>query len=271
MNTAPGGPDRPAAGAVAMLRVTDGRTLRPTGIPAGHRRGMLTMRIHLARADTTVDATDMRALLVGDVLARALEARGVQVFHTLAGPALPREPAVRLRHAMDGLGIHPPTGESTGTGDRADLHVSAAALRATTTGLWLQVGRVRQDAPPLQLVRAESADGVDPLAVRLTLLAFPYRRPIGLTSDLVSDAGRRLAAWRRQVATWADSPSKPVPPDIVTRADAALADDLGTPGMLDLLRHVETADTIADGAKFETFALLDRVLGLELTREIGRV
>ncbi|MFF7443036.1 hypothetical protein [Streptomyces sp. NPDC008122] len=231
------------------------------------------MWTHLADTDMDVDAdadvTDLRTLLVGDVLLRALETKGVQVFHTLAGPALPHERAVRLRHAMDGLGIHPPDGETTGTGNRADLHVSATALRPTATGLWLEVGHVRQDAPPLQRVRVENADGVDPLAVRLALLSSPYHRPVGLTSDMLLDAGRRLATWRRRVACWANSPSKPVPPDIAARADAALADDLGTPGMLELLRHVDTADTIADGAKFETFALLDRVLGLELTREIG--
>lgn len=279
MNAAPGDAerptDKPADGPAIMVRVTDGRTHRLTGLPPGQRPGMLTMRIHLSGADAAVDApvdaTDMRALLVGDVLLRALETKGVQVFHTLAGPALSREHSVHLRHAMDGLGIHPPAGETTGTGARTDLHVSGAALRptATATGLWLEVGHVRWDGAPLQRVREESTDGVDPLAVRLALLSSPYHRAVGLTPDMVRDAGRRLTAWRRRVACWANSPSKPVPGDIAARADAALADDLGTPGMLELLRHVDTADTIADGAKFETFALLDRVLGLELTREIG--
>ncbi|MET8631747.1 hypothetical protein [Streptomyces sp. NPDC004680] len=112
---------------------------------------------------------------------------------------------------------------------------------------------------------------MDPLAVRLALLSTPYRRPVTLTADRLADAVRTLRAWRQQVAGWADSPSKPVPADIVGRANAALAEDLATGGMLDVLRQVETDETISDGAKFETFALLDRVLGLELTRDIGRV
>ncbi|MFJ1550253.1 hypothetical protein [Streptomyces sp. NPDC088246] len=33
----------------------------------------------------------------------------------------------------------------------------------------------------------------------------------------------------------------------------------------------EAADGMPEGAKFETFASLDRILGLELIREIGRV
>jgi hypothetical protein len=35
------------------------------------------------------------------------------------------------------------------------------------------------------------------------------------------------------------------------------------------MRDVEKATDIPDGTKFETFALLDRFLGLELASEIG--
>jgi hypothetical protein len=49
---------------------------------------------------------------------------------------------------------------------------------------------------------------------------------------------------------------------------AAWEDDLDVLAVLDVLRWVETSD-VAEGARFETYAYADRLLGLELTREIG--
>jgi hypothetical protein len=49
----------------------------------------------------------------------------------------------------------------------------------------------------------------------------------------------------------------------------AFDDDLDTVAALDLLRNLESRQDIPAGAKFETFLFVDRVLGLELPREIG--
>jgi cysteinyl-tRNA synthetase len=50
----------------------------------------------------------------------------------------------------------------------------------------------------------------------------------------------------------------------------AFDDDLDTAAALDLLRNLESRPDIAAGAKFVTFLFVDRMLGLELPREIGR-
>ena len=44
---------------------------------------------------------------------------------------------------------------------------------------------------------------------------------------------------------------------------------LGVPAVLDALATVATRADVPAGAKFETFAFLDRVLGLDLAREVG--
>lgn len=266
----------PSAGArsvASMLRVMDGRTRRLTEIPAGRPGGMLTMSIHLASADGGVDGTDVRALLVGDVLMRACEARGVQVLHALAGPERSAEQLGLLRRTMNGLGIHPPASHDDSPAGHTDVLVSATAPPAVEAGVWVEVGPVRQQTAAVLGVwdGPGDTDGMDPLAARLALLATLHSRPVDLTPDALDGAGRTLSGWRRRVAAWADSPSRPVPGDLRGRADAALDDNLGTPGVLDVLREVEVADAVPDGAKFETFALLDRVLGLELAREVGRV
>ncbi|MEW2038443.1 hypothetical protein AB0885_15230, partial [Streptomyces sp. NPDC005534] len=69
-------------------------------------------------------------------------------------------------------------------------------------------------------------------------------------------------------AGWATRPSKAVPEDVRLRLRTAWEDDLDIPAVLDVLRWMETSD-VAEGARFESFAYADRLLGLELTREIG--
>jgi hypothetical protein len=61
-----------------------------------------------------------------------------------------------------------------------------------------------------------------------------------------------------------------VPPAVAARLLRSLLDDLDTPRALQDLRRVELDSGVAPGAKFETFAYVDRVLGLDLVRQVGR-
>ncbi|CAL9382425.1 hypothetical protein SUDANB140_01078 [Streptomyces sp. enrichment culture] len=78
-----------------------------------------------------------------------------------------------------------------------------------------------------------------------------------------------LAHWRTAVARWARQPSRPVPADVRERLRAAWADDLDDPAVLRILREVENASDLPDGARFEICAYADRFLGLQLTRDVG--
>ena len=59
------------------------------------------------------------------------------------------------------------------------------------------------------------------------------------------------------------------PEEARTRLRTAWEDNLDMPAVLDVLTWVETAAEVADGARFETYAYADRLLGLELTRDLG--
>lgn len=250
-----------------MLRITDGRTNRPAQLPAT-RGGLLGMLIHLACADGVIGPPDVRALIVADVLFRAAEADGIQVSHVVSAPNLAPEHAGTLRQFMDELGIHPPAAGFTLPGD-ADVHVYGSDVRRSQDpGLWIEVGRIQQAAPAI--AGPLEPDLADRLAVRLALLSRPYRVAVSVTSQDLADAARTLARWRQRVGEWAREPSKPIPAAVRQQASDALADDLGTRAVLALLRRVEKAPEIPPGAKFEIFAYLDRFLGLELAREIGR-
>ncbi|HEY2949477.1 MAG TPA: cysteine--1-D-myo-inosityl 2-amino-2-deoxy-alpha-D-glucopyranoside ligase [Micromonosporaceae bacterium] len=75
------------------------------------------------------------------------------------------------------------------------------------------------------------ADHVDPMAVRLALLADHYRVDRQWTDDLLKTAEQRLARWREAVA----APSGPSGADLLAGVRARLADDLDTPGALGLV------------------------------------
>ena len=50
----------------------------------------------------------------------------------------------------------------------------------------------------------------------------------------------------------------------------AFADDLNTPEALAVLHALERDESVSPGAKFETFARADHLLGLDLARDVGR-
>jgi cysteinyl-tRNA synthetase len=114
------------------------------------------------------------------------------------------------------------------------------------------------------------ARGHDPLALRLFFLTGRYRQQMNLTWDGLAGADRRLSRWRGRVAEWAEAPSAPMHAGTVARLTTAFDDDLDTPSALVALGELEKDDTVAPGAKFETFAWADRLLGLDLARDVGR-
>lgn len=112
--------------------------------------------------------------------------------------------------------------------------------------------------------------GLDPLALRLALLQNRYRQQMNLTWDALTAADTTLTRWRAKVAEWATHPSAAMPAERVAAMVESLQDDLDTPRAVLLLRELERDPDISPGAKFETFAYLDRVLGLDLTRTVGQ-
>jgi len=60
-----------------------------------------------------------------------------------------------------------------------------------------------------------------------------------------------------------------MPSPVADRLRAAF-DDLDTVTALALLQDLEPDDDVPTGARFETFVYADRILGLDLPRDIGR-
>lgn len=245
----------PPAYAQAVLRIIDSRTGEPVeAAPA--RRGLTRVEAHASG----LDATALRVLLVSDLLVRALELGGTPVWSLLTGDHEQPE----LRAAARALGIRPfeDGGDlGSGLGEAQVLHVAAEG-GATTGGVLVAVA-------PVESPTTAAPDLSDPGALRLALLSHARRLPVRLDADALAEARRTLGHWRGSVAGWARRASRPVPDEVRVRLRTAWEDDLNVPEVLEVLRQVETWPDLPDGARFETYAYADRLLGLELTRDIG--
>jgi cysteinyl-tRNA synthetase len=115
-----------------------------------------------------------------------------------------------------------------------------------------------------------AARGIDPLALRLAFLEHRYRQQMNLSWDTLEAADKTLRRWRERVASWARSPSAAMPRSYADAVTAAFEDDLDTPAGLRALRALERDDAVPPGARFEAFAHLDQLLGLDLARDIGK-
>jgi hypothetical protein len=245
----------PPAYAQAVLRITDARTGEPVeAAPA--RRGLTRVEAHASG----LTPTTLRVLLLSDLLVRALELGGTPVWSLLTGEHEQPE----LRAAARALGIRPfeDGGDlGSGLGEAQVLHVAAEGAE-TTGGVLVAVA-------PADSPTTSAPDLSDPAALRLALLSHPRDLPVRLDADALDEARRTLAHWRGSVADWARQPSRPVPDEVRAELRSAWEDDLDVPEVLRVLRRVETWPDLADGARFETYAYADRLLGLELTRDIG--
>jgi hypothetical protein len=260
----------------SMLRLLDARSgsyaeVRPT------RLGLLRVFAQVPGAAAAPDITGLRVLLLADLLVRTAELRHLQVLTVVAAGEQAPSWLEALERTATALGIHPPSAhassrevQSTPSGP-IDVYLASsdAGTDGGLSGVVTCVGAARihrtGDATRELLTGYEA----EPLAVRLALLYFQYHQPADLTEDMLAQARATVGHWRLQVAEWAKSPSRPVPAQLAETIRSAF-DDLDTVAVLALLQGLASDPDQPPGAKFETFLYADRILGLDLPRDIGR-
>ena len=112
----------------------------------------------------------------------------------------------------------------------------------------------------------------DPLAVRLLFLQSRYRAQMNFTLDALGAAERTLLRWRRLMVSWSASDEPTVPGAIdpyEKRFVDALNDDLDTPTAMALLSEVISSNSLSPPDKASLLQRWDRVLGLDLAKEVG--
>jgi hypothetical protein len=191
-----------------------------------------------------------RPCLLADLVSRVAERHHLRA--SVSQPAPPR---------WDTLNVHPAE-ESASPPEPLDVAVAAPGEPAGSPAHRIEPGEVRPPVPDLA--------GVDPLALRLALLQHPYRTGLTVGRDDLAAADTLLTHWRGLMQQWALSPSRPMCAQYVSDFLGALDNDLDTPSALTALRELAADEEIADGSRFEAFAYLDRFLGLDLARDVGR-
>ncbi|MFD0327301.1 hypothetical protein ACFQZC_01455 [Streptacidiphilus monticola] len=244
-----------------VLVVLDARTGRQVDLmPPGRRH--LRVCVHVDAPGGLLGVRDLRILLVADVLLRAGEAQGLQVFLVRTGPELTPHQAKALEQELIRYSVTPPAEAGLEPG-AVDVHVASRTTRGQVPGSWW----VRRRPVPLRSWWATARWIIWrsgwPCCPGLMLPQRGCRVKLAL-------AARTLAHYRTAVARWAHTPSSPVPEPLQRRIRGAVAADLDTPALVELLKEIESHPLLGDGARFETFALVDRVLGVGLTRDIGR-
>src|SRR5512139_2299756 len=177
-----------------MLRLFDARTGQTDDLP----HGPIRLRAH---------GSQLRVHLVADLVRRTAERFGRPV---IAG----RSAQVAVDRPAEDFNIRP---TELRPSENVNLHVSEISV----PGRCVTVGQATGD---WAVVVRNS--GVDPLAVRLAMLAAHYRDPVELGPDDIAAAAGRLAGWRSLVATWATAPGRPMNRTYADEAQRALAEDL---------------------------------------------
>lgn len=130
--------------------------------------------------------------------------------------------------------------------------------------------KMSKSAGNVVLVSDITERNIDPLALRLIFLQHHYRQQMNLTWEGITGAHTTLLRWRAKVAEWALSPSAALPDHVVTTFMERVNDDLDIPSAINALFAAERDESISPGAKFELFCYADRILGLDLVRDVGR-
>ncbi|MEV0607979.1 cysteine--1-D-myo-inosityl 2-amino-2-deoxy-alpha-D-glucopyranoside ligase [Polymorphospora rubra] len=150
-------------------------------------------------------------------------------------------------------------------------HAERLTGRAPFAGHYVHAGMIGLDGEKMSkskgnlvFVSRLRADRVDPMALRLGLIADHYRSDRQWTDDSLKAALDRLDRWRRAAA----APAGPSGDELLAAVRGRLADDLDTPGALAVVDAWAAATLAGTGADPAAPALMsttvDALLGIRL-------
>jgi hypothetical protein len=272
-----------------VLTLYDAATKELETIRPGHHRELRVLAVTPGLGDPADPGlARLRAWLLPDQIRRTAERRSlVPTVCEVTAPAYPGAGPL-VAEVRTALNLYPPA-RIAPPGEPVERTVEFAGggppafdIGTGDTGWLAGLDVVRYHAPRTGSVTAGptgdgprrwsevTAAGLDPLALRLVFMHRKYREDLDLTWEILTAADQALSGWRRSVAEWANSPSAAMPARYAEAVTAAFEDDLATAAALGELQTLTGDGDIAPGARFETFAAADRLLGLDLARDIGR-
>jgi cysteinyl-tRNA synthetase len=113
------------------------------------------------------------------------------------------------------------------------------------------------------LVEEVIAAGLDPLAVRLSLMEHKYRSQMDLTWNSLKASHKTLNRFREKMQTWGKETGQ-INNNYLTQFETALDEDLDTNKALQILRALEKDEQVKPGDKFVTINKMDEIFALDL-------
>ncbi len=145
---------------------------------------------------------------------------------------------------------------------------SNAVTGNETVDLWVhgehllfQGRKMSKSAGNVVLIQDIVDRGYDPLALRLVFLENRYRSQMDLTWETISAANDTLRKWRSIVSKYHSA--TPLQNEEMSRA---LAEDLDTPKVVQIIRAIAKDSTLNEEVKAGYFLFADQVLGLDLAK-----
>ena len=259
-----------------MLRLLNARTgaladVRPD------RSGLLRVWAQLREENPDPDIAALRVLLMADLLVRIGELGGLQVLTAVVFPDEPSAQHSFAERAAGRLGMHPAAIRARSAEAEVSLGGPAhVRIIGPDDGLDDELGTLVARAGAVSVTRSaqilasdEMLGGDDALAVRFALMSFLHDQSAGLDDSALARADQTMRCWRLRVAEWAESPSRPIPERVRSEVRAAFS-YLDTARVLGMIGELADDPSLEPGAKFETFAFADRIVALDLARDVGR-
>jgi hypothetical protein len=210
--------------------------------------------------------TCARVLVVGDLLRRVLE--DIYSAQVLAAVITRNDRVGELLRRPD-LMVRPAVGTfcteadaEAGIGKPLNVMIAVAGThngptRRPTVGM----APVRSSVPYWEAA---------PDTARFALANATHQHQLNITSSLLGRLQAMLDRWRDRIAQWSRYPSRPIPASWRAAVVSALG-ELDVARAIAMMAELEDADHIEPGAKFEAFTYVDRVLAVDLMRDLGRV
>jgi hypothetical protein len=211
--------------------------------------------------------TCARVLVVGDLLRRVIE--DIHSAQVLAAIITNRHSAVEPVGRSDFM-VRPVVGVF---GSEAE----AVARLGRPLDLIIRVAESVETPPRPTAVNVSPVHSVVPYpgsgpdTTRFALASVNHTCQLNMTDSLLERSRTLLHRWRDRLAEWSRYPSRAIPSAWRSAVVAAFDDGLDVTRVTELMSALEDADDVEPGAKFEAFNYVDRVLAVDLVRDLGRL
>jgi cysteinyl-tRNA synthetase len=170
----------------------------------------------------------------------------------------------RIDLHIGGIDLRFPHHENERAQSNAVIGHEAVAMWVHGEHLLFEGRKMSKSAGNVVLVQDLIDRGLDPLALRFSLLENRYRSQMDLTWAALEAANSTLRRWRNAMTTWGAGDEHLVDEEIA----AAIAKDLDTPRVMLRLRALEKSASHTGEVKRAIFLYADALLGLDLTRPV---